>query len=124
MSAVGGVIVFALTLLGVADAGAEALYTLETAGDGLRYSDSIATLAYLDAAASDGATDPGGLGPTAVAPEPSGLAALAIVMVALGVSAVMRLVREVRTLVLRCARYRIELGGVQHWLVAHRRHAR
>jgi hypothetical protein len=123
MRAVGGIIVFALTLLVVGRAGAETLYTLETADDGLRYLDSIATLAYLGVSTVDGAPDAGRLGPIAVAPEPSGLAALAIVMVALGVSAVMRLVREVRTLLVRCARYRIELEGVQHWWAAHRRHA-
>lgn len=62
--------------------------------------------------------------PTAVAPEPSGLAALAIVMVTLGVGGVMRLAQEVGTVVTQCARYRIELGGVRRWWTAHLRQGR
>ena len=126
MKAVGGVIACALTLLVVVHAGAATLYITETAvGEpaGL-----IAPLPYVASSASDAPesdqNDARPLGPVAVAPEPSGLAALAIVMMALGVSAVMRVVREVRTLLVRCARYRIELGGVPDWWTAHRRHAR
>ena len=62
--------------------------------------------------------------PTAVAPEPSGLAALAIVMVTLGIGGVMRLAQEVGSVVTQCARYRIELPDVRRWWSTHRRQGR
>ena len=128
MRAAGGVIACALTLLVVAQAGAATLYITETAVGEPAGFGAIALLPYVASSTGDAPESEQGdsrpLGPVAVAPEPSGLAAIAIVMVALGVSAVMRVVREVRTLVVRCARYRIELGGVPDWWTAHRRHAR
>ena len=127
MRAVGGVIACALTLLVVVHAGATTLYITETAVGEPAGVGAFGPLPYVASSTGDAPESGQGesrpMGPVAVAPEPSGLAALAIVMVALGVSAVMRVVREVRILVVRCARYRIELGGVQNWWTAHRRHA-
>jgi hypothetical protein len=52
--------------------------------------------------------------------EPSGLLALALVMVTLGLGLLMRLARELRVLVWQCAQYRIDLGRVRRWLTTYR----
>jgi hypothetical protein len=56
--------------------------------------------------------------------EPSGLLALALVMVTLGLGLLMRLAHEVRVLVWQCAQYRIDLGRVRRWLTTYRTQAR
>ena len=157
MNTVCGVIVSAITLLAVAQAGATPLYTIDRATDEQLLAPALATslpyvhtftiqvpvddptvlvsshatgASYRDTMppedVSIGAMSFAAewLQPTAVAPEPSGLAALAIVMVTLGIGGVMRLAQEVGAVVTQCARYRIELRGVRRWWTTHRHQGR
>ena len=114
MKAVAVVIVCAITLLAVAHARAVTLDTVRLA------TDPPATVSVHDVDLAP--TEPSR--PVAVLSEPSGLLALALVMVTLGVGVVMRLAQELRALVSHCAQYKIELGGLRRWWTAHRRDAR
>lgn len=111
MKPVAVVIACVVTLLAVAHAGA---VTLDTVDIG---TDQFAT-ADVDLAAAESP------GPTVAVSEPSGLLALALVMVTLGVGVVMRLAHHARAILSQCARYRIELGGLRRWWTVHRRHVR
>jgi hypothetical protein len=56
--------------------------------------------------------------------EPSGLLALVLVMITLGVGVVMRLAHEVRVLIVRYGQRRIDLDRVRRWWIDQRRPAR